>query len=48
MTNNELEPCYSCPNGVRVWHDIGIGNDGYETVVCICKKNCLDCGREDQ
>lgn len=28
----DLEPCYSCPRGCRVWHDIG----EYETVVCQC------------
>lgn len=33
MTNNDLEPCYSCPRGCRIWHDIG----GYETVTCQCK-----------
>lgn len=32
LTNNELEPCYSCPKGCRVFHDIG----EYETVVCQC------------
>lgn len=31
-TNNDLEPCYSCPRGCRVYHDIG----EYETVVCQC------------
>ena len=33
MTNNDLEPCYSCPRGCRIWHDIG----EYETVICQCK-----------
>lgn len=30
----ELEPCYSCPHGIRIWHDLG----GYESVVCGCER----------
>ena len=39
MTRNKLEPCYSCPNGRRVWHDIG----EYESVVCVCPNVCKGC-----
>ena len=44
-TNNELEPCYSCKHGMRVWHDV-LFERGYETVVCQCPnagKGCDDC-----
>lgn len=50
VTNNELEPCYSCPRGCRVWLGVGVNGDGYESVVCQCPiagvgcDNCTDPG----
>lgn len=47
IARHELEPCYSCPRGCRIWHDV-TPNDGYETVVCQCPEkkngrcNCAD------
>ena len=38
MTNNELEPCYSCRYGCRVWH-----KPGYESVVCQCPNAGAGC-----
>lgn len=41
-TNNELEPCYSCPRGCRIWHD-DYNGEGYESVVCQCPNAGAGC-----
>lgn len=41
-TNNELEPCYSCPHGCRIWHD-DYNGEGHESVTCQCPRAGVGC-----